>query len=82
MSVIEQPTVYDELLELLVRSGDRDEILAFQLSREKQNRLDELLEKNRAGTLASAEASELQEFERIEHVVRLLKARVAQKSAS
>jgi hypothetical protein len=41
-----------------------------------------LLEKNREGTLTNDEAAELDAYERFEHIVRLLKARVLQKQGS
>ena len=40
---------------------------------------DELLDKNRTGTLTDEESSELDVYERFEHLVRLLKAHVLQK---
>ena len=76
MSTVEHPPVYDDLVELLAKSAKPDELLAFQLSREKQTRLDGLLTKNRDGTLTAAESAELDAYEQFEHVVRLLKARV------
>lgn len=51
---------------------------AFRLSPEKQARLDDLLERNREGVVTEEESTELNDFERFEHVVRLLKARVLQ----
>jgi hypothetical protein len=57
-------------------------VLAFHLSDQKQARLDELLEKNREGTLTGEESTELDAYERFEHLVRLLKARVLQKRSS
>jgi len=79
MAVVEQSAVYDDLLDVLVDTVDAERLLAFSLSRRKQTRLDELLEKNRQGTLTHAGIGELDEFERIEHVVRVLKARLLQK---
>ena len=79
MSAIDHPAVYDDLLDLLAESADAQRVLAFRLSDEKQARLDELLEKNREGTLTDEESAELDAYERFEHVVRLLKARVLQK---
>lgn len=76
MSTVDQPSVYDDLVGLLVRNTPADDLMAFQLSAEKQQRLDDLLERNRAGTLSPAESAELDTFEQMEHVVRLLKARV------
>lgn len=79
MSTVEHPPVYVELVELLAKTADADEVLAFQLSGDKQRRLDNLLEKNRDGSLSPQESAELDAFEQFEHVVRLLKARVREK---
>lgn len=78
MGTIEQGTVYDTLVDLLVQGGNRQQILQFRLGEAPQGRLDELLEKNRNGTITPEEISELETFEQFEHVVRLLKARVLQ----
>ncbi len=82
VSTINHPAVYDDLLDLLAESADAQRVLAFRLSEEKQARLDELLEKNREGTLTGDESAELDAYERFEHIVRLLKARVLQKRGS
>ena len=82
MSAIDQPTVYDELLDVLAESADAARLLTFRLSDDQQARLDELLDKNREGTLTNVESSELDNYERFEHIVRLLKARVLQKQGS
>ena len=79
MSAIDQRMVYDELLNILAESADAARLLAFHLSDDQQTRLDELLDKNREGTLSDAETAELDTYERLEHLVRLLKARVLQK---
>ena len=79
MATIDDAAVYDELLDLLAESAEAERVLAFRLSAAKQARLDALLEKNREGTLTAAETAELEAYERFEHVVRLLKARVLQK---
>ena len=79
MSAIDHPAVYDDLLDLLAESANVNRVLAFRLSGEKQARLDDLLEKNREGTLTDEESSELDAYEQFEHLVRLLKARLQQK---
>jgi hypothetical protein len=79
MAAIDHPAVYDDLLGLLAESADAQCVLTFRLSDEKQARLDELLERNREGTLTDDESAELGAYERFEHVMRLLKARVLQK---
>jgi hypothetical protein len=78
VGTIEQGTVYDTLVDLLVQGRNRQEILNFRLDSEAQSRLDQLLEKNRSGAISPEESSELETFEQFEHVVRLLKARVLQ----
>lgn len=82
MSTIDHPPVYDELLDLLAGGADPERLRGFRLSNEKQARLDELLERNRQGTLSEDDSAELDAYEHFEHVVRLLKARLSQKHGS
>jgi hypothetical protein len=79
MSTVDYPAVYEDLVELLAKCAKPDEVLAFQMSNDKQQRLDVLLSKNHAGTLSPQESAELEAFEQFEHVIRLLKARVREK---
>ena len=76
MSTVRDAPVYEELLELLAESADPQRVLGFRLSKKRQAQLDKLLDKNREGILTPVEAAELEAFERFEHVVRLLKARL------
>lgn len=76
MSTADQNLAFDGLLETLARSVDRDAILGFRVPAESQARLDDLLERNRSGTLTADEVAELDTFRQLEHVVRLLKARL------
>jgi hypothetical protein len=70
------------LVDLLARAVPADELLSFRLSADKQRQLDHLLERNRAESLSEAESAELDAFEQLEHVVRLVKARVRGKQSS
>ena len=79
MVPMDDTAIYDDLLDLLAESVQAERVLAFRLSTAKQARLDVLLDKNRDGTLTAEERAELDAYERFEHVVRLLKARVLQK---
>ena len=79
MSAVENPVVYEDLLEILAEGADLERLLAFRLPAEKQARLDALLEKNREGQLTDEDAAQLDTFEHVEHVVRLLKAHLLQK---
>ena len=78
MTPLSSPMVYDELVDVLAEEADANCLLAFRLSDDKQRQLDDLLAKNRAGSLTSDESSELEGFAHFEHVVRLLKARLLQ----
>ena len=82
MSTLVASPLYDELVDLLADAADGDRLRAFRLSPERQQRLDELLEKNLAGAIAPDELAELDAFEQFEHVVRLLKARTLRKPPS
>ena len=79
MSATREPAIYEELVDLLAESADVNRLLAFRLSPENQSRVDDLLEKSRQGSLTEDEVAELDAFERFEHLVRLLKARLVQK---
>jgi hypothetical protein len=79
MATSDDAAVYDDLLDLLADHADAERVLAFRLSPTKQARLDALLDKHRDRTLTVTETAELDAYERFEHVVRLLKARVLQK---
>ena len=78
MPIAERSAVYDNLLDVLVETSNVERILSFRLSPDQQTRLDELLERNRQDTLTGEESGELDDFERFEHLVRLLKARALQ----
>lgn len=79
MPAIKPSALYDELVDLLAESADVERVLSFRLSPGKQGRLDSLLEKNRQGTLTEDESAELDSFEHLEHLVRLLKMRLLKK---
>lgn len=78
MPIAERSAVYDNLLDVLVETSNVERILSFRLSPDQQARLDELLARNRQGALTNEESGELDDFERFEHLVRLLKARSLQ----
>ena len=62
------------VLELLATQPSPQEILDLRPSEQLQQRIDQLLEKSRAGPLTPAEESEWDRYEYIEHLVRLAKA--------
>lgn len=66
--------VYREMLDFLASQPAPEQILAFQLSLAVQERLADLLEKNREEELSEAEVAELDVYELVHHSVIRLKA--------
>ncbi|MEG4500435.1 hypothetical protein QUB05_24500 [Microcoleus sp. F10-C6] len=69
------PTVYQEVLDFLIKSPIPQDIVNFKVSQQAQTRLQTLLDKNRESTLNSMEIAELDVYEQLEHLMILLKAR-------
>jgi len=65
--------VYRHILSFLAANPSPEEIVSFRPLPEMQERLHDLLERGKAGTLTPAEESELNEYERIEHLMILMK---------
>jgi hypothetical protein len=79
MATADQPTLYDDLLDLLAETADVDRLVSYRLPDDKQLRLEELLQKSKDGLLTADERGELDEYERFEHIGRMLKARLRRK---
>jgi len=71
-------TFVDEIIEFLGRGPQPEEIVAFHSSEKSQERIRELLDKNRSGTLTSEEEAELDAVESLNHLFALIKARAWQ----
>lgn len=71
-----------ELLEFLLHNPSPQEFLRFYVSDQAQERSCRLLALNAAGLLSEAEQAELDELERLEHLVIMLKAQVAKQLQS
>jgi hypothetical protein len=69
------PQAYLEVLDFLVTCPTPQDILAFKVSPEAQDRLRSLLDKNREGALTESEVAELDAYEQLEHLMILMKAR-------
>lgn len=70
---------YEELYDFLLSSPTPEQIITFRPSTQAQERMTYLLISNRSGIMTSNEQSELDEFMRVEHFMRMLKARAHQK---
>ena len=66
---------YDEIIDILARGASSAEVLAFRLSEDTQERVRFLLERNAADELTADEASELELFGELGHVMQLVKLR-------
>jgi hypothetical protein len=66
---------YDEIVDLFARGTPSTEILAFRPSRKTRERVRYLLGRNKTGELTKDEASELERFGELEHLMQLVKAR-------
>jgi hypothetical protein len=66
---------YDEIVDLFARGTPSARILAFRPSRQAQQRVRYLLERNETGDLTEEEVSELDRFAQLEHLMQLVKAR-------
>lgn len=66
--------IYHYILDFLASGPSPEQVAAFRPTPEMQARLETLLARSRAGQLTPAEAAELDEYERIEHLMVMLKA--------
>jgi hypothetical protein len=77
MAVVESP-IYREVYYFLASAPSPEQILAYRPSTITRERIDYLLTASKAGHLSPEEESELDEFEQVEHFVRMLKLHTRQ----
>ncbi|MCB0208302.1 MAG: hypothetical protein KDJ52_03165 [Anaerolineae bacterium] len=68
-----------ELIDFLATGPSSSDVIAYHVSDRAQERLRRLLAINEAGLASSEEQAELDEIERIEHIVIILKAQAQEK---
>ncbi|MFN8374581.1 MAG: hypothetical protein U0694_17095 [Anaerolineae bacterium] len=81
MAVVQINPLFDEVLEFLASTPTPNDIVAFQPSDVLQQRASALLEKKRQDALSTVEASELEEFARLNQFMSMLKIRARKKLA-
>jgi hypothetical protein len=74
----EAQKMYDEIVDLFARGTTSSEVLAFRPSEKTQERVRELLMRNKTGELTDEESRELGRFGELEHLMQLVKARAHQ----
>jgi hypothetical protein len=82
-SAKQPPPIYREITDFLATSPTADQIIAFKLSAAAQERLEDLLYKNREEALSPEEKAELDAYCELNHLMIKLKARaLSQRSPS
>jgi hypothetical protein len=67
--------IYLELVDFVAAGTTPEDVANFRPSQEAQQRLSELLERERESLLTSEESSELAHFMKLEHILRMAKAK-------
>lgn len=76
---IRNVSAYDEFVEFITSSPTLEQIAEFRFSQNTQSRISQLLEANQKGKLADYDEAELDEYLRVEHLVRKAKIRAYEK---
>jgi hypothetical protein len=69
-----------DFIEFLVSNPSEHSVGTYRLAEGTQGRVEQLLEKNRQGTLSEDETKELDDYFKLEHVVRVMKAKLKTKT--
>ena len=76
---VAQPEMFTEIIDFLASTPTPEHIIAFRPSDQLEQRLDDLMQKNRDDTISVEERQELDEFLRMNHFMNMLKIRARQK---
>lgn len=69
------PKVFDELIDLIAAGTSPAQIVSFKPSQKTVRRVEELLFKEKDGSISPEEKSELDDYLLLEHILRLAKVR-------
>jgi len=70
---------YMELIEFIASGTTPEAVIEFRPSESTQQRVSELIERKHDGLLSEGEASELDDFLQLEHIMIMAKARARQR---
>jgi hypothetical protein len=66
---------YEEVIDFIAAGTTPQNVVAFRPSEEAQQRVSDLLQREKEGVLSAEEISELDHYLQLEHLMRLAKAR-------
>ncbi len=69
---------YEEIIEFIASGTTPEAIVAYRPSPEAQERVLELVEREKAASLTASEKAELDHFLELEHILRMAKAKARQ----
>jgi hypothetical protein len=69
---------YDEIIDFIAAGTTPETVLAFRPSDSVQQRVAELVERSKDGSISSEEQSELEDYLQLEHIMIMAKARARQ----
>lgn len=77
-----QQSIFSELADFITSQPTLEDIIAYHISPSQQERIDDLLDRNREGMLSSEERQEMETYLIISHVMSLAKAKARLKLQS
>lgn len=77
-----QQSIFTEIADFITSQPTLEDIIAYHISPSQQERIDDLLDRNREGTLSSEERQEMEMYLIISHVMSLAKAKARLKLQS
>jgi hypothetical protein len=75
-------SAYDEFVDFITSHPTVEQVAEFRLSEQAEARIRELLDANRTRRLTAEEEAELDEYLRLEHIMRKAKLRAFEKLAA
>ena len=81
MSAVPAPPMLDEFLSFVLERPTAEQILAYKVSPEVQARINDLVERNSAGSITTAERQELNELVEFDRMMSLLKVKACRLTA-
>jgi hypothetical protein len=69
---------YDEIIDFIATRTTPEAVVAFRPSRSVQQRVAELVERSKAGSISIEDQSELEDYLQLEHIMIMAKARARQ----